>query len=79
MELRSPNDETGEKIDWYAARGVRELLVVEPVGRTVELHRLHEDGVVLVERPCRSEVLGVSFETIEAHLRVSGVDGTVDI
>lgn len=29
--------ETDDKIDWYAALGVRELLVVEPVERRVEL------------------------------------------
>ncbi len=63
VELRSPNDETDDKIDWYAARGVRELLVIEPAERRVELLG-HVEGRLAPVPPdedgsVQSEVLGV--------------------
>lgn len=63
VELRSPNDETDDKIDWYAARGVRELLVIEPAERRVELLG-HVEGRLVPVPPdedgsVQSEVLGV--------------------
>ena len=30
VELRSPGDESYEKLPWYAARGVSEMLIVDP-------------------------------------------------
>ncbi|MGH8906474.1 MAG: Uma2 family endonuclease [Egibacteraceae bacterium] len=39
VEIRSPGDESYGKLDWYAARGVREVLVAHPKGRRVELLR----------------------------------------
>lgn len=38
VEIRSPGDETGEKILWYAGLGVREVLAVDRDGSAVELH-----------------------------------------
>jgi Uma2 family endonuclease len=39
VELRSPHDETDEKLPWYAARGVAEILIVDPPTRAIELYR----------------------------------------
>ena len=39
-EVLSPDDETYEKFDYYAAHGVQEIVVIDPTGRTVEAHRL---------------------------------------
>jgi Uma2 family endonuclease len=39
VELRSPHDETDEKLPWYAARGVAEILVIDPPTRAIELYR----------------------------------------
>lgn len=63
VELRSPNDETDDKIDWYAARGARELLVIKPAERRVELLG-HVEGRLVPVPPdedgsVQSEVLGV--------------------
>ncbi len=39
VEIRSPGDLSYEKLDWYVARGVAEVLVIEPDERTVGLFR----------------------------------------
>ena len=36
LEVLSPGDETYAKLDFYSARGVREVLVVDPVAHRVE-------------------------------------------
>ena len=33
VELRSPGDESDEKLPWYAGRGVTEMLIVDPATR----------------------------------------------
>ena len=35
IEIVSPGDETWEKLDFYAAHGVQELLIVDPQERTI--------------------------------------------
>lgn len=40
VEIRSPDDETYEKLEFYAALGIAEVVVVEPQARAVELYRL---------------------------------------
>ena len=80
VEIRSPNDETDQKLPWYAALGVREILVLDPTSLAVELHRGggpvapdEEDGV-------RSDVLGARFQTTsEGILRVSWDGGQAEI
>ena len=44
VELRSPGDESYEKLPWYAARGVAEILVVDPGTRQFELYRTEAAG-----------------------------------
>jgi len=50
VEIRSPHDETYLKLDFYARHGARQLLVVEPESRAVELYEL-VDGAWLVVEP----------------------------
>lgn len=83
VEIRSPGDETYDKIDWYAALGVREMLIVHPQGRRFELlgnvgGRLlpvspHSGGVF------RSEVLDIGLVTVEEQLELTWEDGTARI
>jgi Uma2 family endonuclease len=40
LEIRSPDDETYDKFDFWASLGVPELIVLEPVGRKAEVYRL---------------------------------------
>lgn len=65
VEIRSPSDEIYDKIDWYAALGVRELLIVHPGERRVELLRGTEDRLVVMvpdaDGAVRSDVLEVEF------------------
>lgn len=52
IEVESPGDETPEKLPFYSAVGVRELLVVQRDSRALTLYR--NDGTSLVElRPER--------------------------
>ena len=39
-EVRSPDDETSEKLDFWAALGVPEVIVIEAVRRATEIVRL---------------------------------------
>jgi Uma2 family endonuclease len=48
VELRSPGDESYEKLPWYAARGVTEILVVDPGTRRFELYRTAGGAAVAV-------------------------------
>lgn len=49
VEIRSPGDETYAKLDWYAAQGVGEVVVIEPDTRAVELFSLRGNRFVLVQ------------------------------
>ncbi|HZV01348.1 MAG TPA: Uma2 family endonuclease [Planctomycetota bacterium] len=84
VEILSPGDETYEKLPFYVEVGVREILVVDPDSRAVELFvpeggkpkRLpaESDGGV------RSGVLGVTLTPIPGpKLRVVWPGGTIDI
>lgn len=44
LEVLSPGDETAEKLPFYAARGVEELLLADPEQRTVRWLALGGDG-----------------------------------
>lgn len=84
VEIRSPRDETYEKLDWYAARGVREVLIVEPLTRAVELY-VTRGGRLLPLSPdadgaLTSSVLGLRFATVDGPLlRITGegVDASI--
>lgn len=63
VEIVSPSDESYEKNSFYAAAGVGELLIVDPVRRVVELHDL---AVGALRR--RSEVLQIDLDQLAATL-----------
>ena len=44
VEVLSPHDETPDKLPYYAQRGVREVVVVDPERRRVEFLLLDTDG-----------------------------------
>jgi len=50
LEILSPRDETWQKLAFYAAHGVQELLIVDPRKRTVKWLALGEVGYEPVER-----------------------------
>ena len=81
VEFLSPGDETYDKLDWYAAGGVDEVLVVDPHSRQAEVFGRRGSRMVLVESaPGRLESLGVELETVEGpKLRVTWDGGTAEV
>ncbi|HEY6424857.1 MAG TPA: Uma2 family endonuclease [Pseudonocardiaceae bacterium] len=83
VEIRSKGDETYEKIGFYAALGVREMLIVHPEGRWVELLRAVGDRLLPVSADAagvvRSDVLDAQFATVEDQLRITWQDGVAAI
>jgi Uma2 family endonuclease len=84
VEILSPDDETYEKLPFYAERGVRELLVVNPESRSFELYALRGSQYVLVSPgdsgSVRSQILEVSFSLGEGpKLLVAWQDGSAAI
>lgn len=83
VEVRSPDDETYAKLDFYARCGVREMLIAHPRGRRVELLRAVGGRLLPVsadaEGGARSEVLGARFTTAGDVLRVGWEDGAADV
>jgi Uma2 family endonuclease len=78
VEIRSPNDETYDKLPFYAEMEVQELLVVEPHTCEVELFVLI--GGRLERGELRSHALGVSFETVDGPaLRITWDGGSADV
>jgi Uma2 family endonuclease len=86
VELRSPHDETDEKLPWYAARGVAEILIVDPATRQFELYR-SEGGIAVAVAPEADGsvtllTLGARLLTVTTdggpRLRVIGESGTHD-
>lgn len=79
VEIKSPGDETYDKLGWYHDLGVREVLVVHPTDRRVELFR---DGAAVepVDGAVTLEALGVRLETVDGpRLRLTWDGGTADV
>lgn len=69
VEILSPNDESRDKLPFYARVGVREVWLFDPSTRTVEMYRSQGGAPTRVEPPLRS-VLGIDLETIGRTLRI---------
>ncbi len=65
VEILSPDDETFEKFDFYAAHGVGEALVAFPDEQVVRCYALTADGAV--ERPT-SSLLGIDMGELAATI-----------
>jgi hypothetical protein len=63
--LLSPDDETWEKVDFYAAQGVQEILVAHPEERWVLCYDLQADPSAAV---LRSRVLDISRDEVVAQV-----------
>ncbi|MGH3937541.1 MAG: Uma2 family endonuclease [Pseudonocardiaceae bacterium] len=83
IEIRSEGDETYEKIDFYAGLGVREMLIVHPQGKWVELLRAVGGRLLPVtadtEGAVRCDALGVQFATVGGRLWVTWEDGVAEL
>jgi len=65
IEVRAADDETYEKLPFYAAHGVDEVLVVEPDDRRVRIFALGADGY---EEQDRSVLLGLDSFIVQAAI-----------
>jgi Uma2 family endonuclease len=67
VEVLSPNDESRDKIPFYARVGVREVWLIDPVTRAIEIYHLRDAELVSV-RPhggvLHSDSLELDLETI---------------
>ncbi len=83
VEIRSEEDETYEKIGFYAQLGVREMLIVHPQGRWVELLRAVGGRLLPVtadaQGAVRSEVLDAQFATVAGRLLITWDDGSAEV
>lgn len=83
IELRSPRDETYEKIGFYAVVGVQEMLILHPADRRVELLRAVGGSLMPVQPKSdgsvESEVLGIELRTVDGRLRITWPEGSADI
>lgn len=81
VEILSPGDETYDKLDWYAAGGVEEVLVVDPESRHPELFSRRGSRMVLVESSTlRVATLGLDLVVVDGpRLRLSWEGGSAEV
>jgi Uma2 family endonuclease len=80
VEIRSKGDETYDKIDFYSLVGAREMIVVHPHERRVELFRALGGRLVPVQPAptgeLTSEVLGIALRTVDEKLEITWSGGS---
>jgi Uma2 family endonuclease len=83
VEVRSERDETYEKIAWYAQMGVREMVIVHPHDRRVELLRAVGGQLLPVQRGLDgvliSDVLGITLRTVDGKLEITWDGGSATV
>jgi Uma2 family endonuclease len=80
IEIRSPEDETYDKLPFYAAIGTREVIVVNRDTKQPEIYRLAGSHYVALQQDAdgwlRSEAMSVRFRALDGHpprLRIEDV------
>ncbi|HEY5924160.1 MAG TPA: Uma2 family endonuclease [Kofleriaceae bacterium] len=77
IEILSANDESRDKLPFYAMCGVREVWLIDPATRAFEILSL-EDRYATVRTA--SAVLGVTLSTVEGpKLHIKWADGSAEI
>jgi Uma2 family endonuclease len=83
VEVRSPRDETYDKIDFYSRVGVREMLVAHPEERRIELFRAVGGRLVPVQPgpdgAVESEVVGITLRTVDGKLEITWDGGSATV
>lgn len=83
VEILSPGDESRDKLEFYAARGVKEIWLIEPETRELELYVLRGTAyfAVIADRGVlRSQGFGLELQTIAGpKLRITWADGHVEL
>ena len=77
IEIRSPGDESYDKLPFFGRLGIREVIVVDRDTKRVDILALEGDGYVPriadANRGLISATLGVSFTTFDGRLLVADV------
>ena len=72
IEVRSPDDETYDKLPFFARLGVREVIVIDRDTKEAEIHRLIGPEYAAVKRDrdgwLRSDPLSVRLRTVSRRL-----------
>jgi Uma2 family endonuclease len=84
VEILSPNDESYDKLPFYAARGIPEVWIVDPVTRVAEVYALRDGRYVLVpsagDGSVDAPVLALQISLVDGpRLRIVAAEGTVDV
>jgi Uma2 family endonuclease len=83
VEVRSPRDETYDKIDFYSELGVREMIVAHPKARRIELLRAVGGRLMPVQAgpdgALVSEVLGITLRTVDGKLEITWDGGSATV
>lgn len=83
VEIRSPNDESYDKLDFYAAVGVEELLVIDLEGPSIELFSRRDRQLRAVapgpDGALTLSSLGVAVQLDGDTLRLRWDGGSADI
>ena len=72
IEVLSPNDESRDKFPFFAKLGVREVWLIEPKSRELELYELRDGRYVRHQPLTVSPVLGVTLDQREGQLVIGG-------
>jgi Uma2 family endonuclease len=79
VEMLSPHDEARAKFPFYATRGVREIWLIQPETRALEIHALDRGAYTMVA-PTRSPLLGIAIDIVDGpRLRLRDGDDVYDV
>jgi Uma2 family endonuclease len=82
IEIRSPEDESYEKLPFYAAIGVREVIVVDRDTKRVEVYRLSGSRHVLLQPDAEgwlgATTMQVRFRTLEKQPPMVRLEDALD-
>jgi Uma2 family endonuclease len=83
VEILSPRDESREKLPFYASRGVREVWLVEPATREVELFALRGRGyerILAIDGAIHSAALAIALRVVAGpRLQLGDGDLTIEV
>jgi Uma2 family endonuclease len=82
VEILSKDDESRDKLPFYAARGVREVWLIEPATCATEIFTLARKKytvVRFVRGRARSPLLGITLEIAHSKLRLRDGDAGYDV
>ncbi len=83
IEVLSPNDESRDKLPFYASRGVQEVWLIHPRTRVVEVFTLvgtSYEAVPAIRGIIAAPALGITLEVIEGpKLRIRDAEYVADV